>query len=195
MDLATIEPALAAWVATLTDLPSGLCVWENAPRPAIPASVGMLATLSWVSSPSVGVDGVTWAIDPDATSPLTENAPTVRGTRVMVLQVGVETLTQVPGKTARAVLEAMRIRLLSPSSMATLAAVNLAIGRPTAGVSKADYRVDGNWRPRSLMEVRFNATDSFTDVGLPSITSISATPTFTDPSGDTVTVETPWTAP
>lgn len=196
MDLSIVEPALATWVATLTGLPTSLAVWENAPRPSIPPNPGMVATLAWVSSPSVGRDGVEWNFDASASSPLVENVPTVRSTRVMVLQVYVESYVQTPGKTARAVLEAMRTRLLTPSSRATLAAINFAPGNPTDGVRKMDRRVDTRWISAALLEIRFNTTDSYVDTAAAesSITSVSATPTITRPDGATVPTST-WTAP
>ena len=148
MDLEHIEPALCALVAQVTGIEASCVVFENAPRPRFNT---FLATLSWVSIVGAGVDETQWGFAADA-DPLQEMTPSVVGQRKAVLQISVEGLSQLPGQTARAVLEVARTRLQAPSSLAALRAVELAFAGAEA-VLAADYVVDGRWHPRATLEL------------------------------------------
>ena len=183
MDLTSIEPALAALLATLSGVEATCVVWENAPRPRYNSR---LALLSWVSGVGVGVDETTWDYAV-AVDPLAEMTPTVTGQRKVVLQVSVESLDQRPGYTARNTLEEVRTRLQSPSALAALKAVGLAFAS-SGNVTPADYRVDGRWLSRSVLDVRLNALSRITDTaGRTSyLATIGAVPTITRPDGAAV---------
>jgi hypothetical protein len=181
MNLATIEPALVAWVRTLLGFAaSDPVVFENQRRPA---DNGRIAILSWVASAGVGVDEVRWE-DNEAPAPAPNLVPVVCGVRTLTLQVAVETLDQTSGATARAALELLRARLRRPSSLAALAAANLGLIGAEA-VTSADYRVNQRLRSRALLEVRFNATSHDRDeTGAgPAIESVDVTSHLTGTDG------------
>lgn len=154
MDLATIEPAIAALAAAVTGLPAAACVWANAPRPLAGGALA-LVFLSWVSRTGVGQDGTTWAYAADA-DPMQEMTPSVQGSREARLQIAVEVYAnQTPGANAAHYTERARTRLSRPSSRAALEAVGLALA--TVGpATTADYRADGRLVSRSLFEVALN---------------------------------------
>jgi hypothetical protein len=160
MDLATIEPALCALAARLTDIVAACCVFENAPRPQTPD--GRMVLLSWVSRAGVGIDETSWGYAP-ATDPLDEMTPTVEGPRYAVLQIAVEVIAdQRAGHSAAAITEAARTRVLWPSSLDALRAVSLAVA--TVGpATQADYPADGRMVSRSLFELRLNGVASEAD--------------------------------
>lgn len=186
MDLARIEPALAALAATLTDVEASCCVWQNAVRPR---HNGRLVTLSWVSSVGVGVDETKWAYAANA-NPLLEMTPTIEGPRFAVLQVAVESLDQRPGYTARHLAERARTRLQWPSSLAALKAVDLALAG-VGNVTMADYPVDGRMVSRCLMEVRLNGKAREADAaGRTSyIATVQVAATIARPDGTSVDVD------
>lgn len=161
MDLATIEPALAALAAAVTGLPAAACVWANAPRP-LAGSALALVFLSWVSRTGVGLDGVTWAYAADA-DPLQEMTPTVQGSREARLQIAVEVYAnQTAGQNAAHYIERARTRLSRPSVRAALEAAGLALASVGAA-TQADYAADQRMVSRSLFEVVLNAHASEPD--------------------------------
>lgn len=153
MEYDVLEPALSAWVATLTGVDPLVVVWENVPRPR---HNGVLVLLSWLSATKLGTDDAAWvySVNPD---PLAEMVPEVGGPRVLSLQVSVETHDQRPGRTARAVAERLRDRVRLPSSVAALQAANLGLVQATS-VTQSDYRVDTRVVSRALLELTFNAS-------------------------------------
>jgi len=183
MDLASIEPALAAIASTITGVPASCVQWENAPRVQW---VTALVLLSWVSIVGVGIDGTEWTYGANA-DPLLEMQPTVVGLRRAVMQLSVQTLRQDAGHTARAIAEVARTRLQSPSTSAALAAAGLAFAG-TEGVVKADYTVDKRVISRCLVDVRLNALSRVADpAGATSyIDTIEIAATVTRPDGSTV---------
>ena len=184
MDLATLEPALAAIVRRITDFTNVEPVqWENEPRKK---HNGRIALLSWVSVVATGVDETQWAYAANA-DPLLEMTPTVIGQRKATLQVSVEVHDQRAGHTARAVLELARTRLQAPSVLALLAAVGLAFAG-TESVLPADYRVDQRWIARAILDVHLNAMSTFADTdGRASyIANVVASANITHPDGTAV---------
>lgn len=153
MDYTVLEPALQAWVASLTGVDPLVVLWENAPRVR---HNGVLVLLSWVSATKVGTDDAAWVYEANA-DPLLEMTPEVMGPRTLTLQVSCECHDQRPGFTARAVLEHFRDRVRTPSSVALLAAMNVGLVQAT-NITTADYRVDGRVVSRTLMEVILNAS-------------------------------------
>ena len=182
MDLEHIEPALCALVAQVTGIEASCVVFENAPRPRFNT---FLATLSWVSIVGAGVDETQWDFAADA-DPLQEMTPSVVGQRKAVLQISVVGLSQLPGQTARAVLELARTRMQAPSSLAALRAVELAFAGAEA-VLAADYVVDGRWHPRATLDVHLNAVSRITDAAGRSsyIATVGAVSTIQNPDGTT----------
>lgn len=159
MNLATIEPALLAVAAIVTGLPASACVFENAPRPMVPA----LATLSWLSRTGVGIDETSWDYA-EAADPLDEMTPSVSGLRYVVVQFAVEVYAdQRSGHNASAIVERARTRLRWPRVLAALDAAGLALA--TVGpATVADYAGDGGRQvSRSLFELRLNASAVETD--------------------------------
>lgn len=185
MNLATVEPALLALVASLSGLPASACVFENAPRP-----IGSpLALLSWVSVSGLGQDGVRWDYAA-AADPLDEMTPTVQGTREARLQIAVEVYAdQRAAYSATALCERIRDRLDRPSARAALEAVDVAVA--TKGpVTRADYVADARLVSRGLFEVVLNAHASESDTaGRTSyIATVEAVATIRDAGGTTLPV-------
>lgn len=180
MDLATIEPALCALAATLTGVDAAFCVFENAPRPR---DAGQLVLLSWVSSTGVGTDQTRWVYAANA-DPLLEMTPTVEGPRFAVLQLSILTQDQRAGYTSRQLAERARTRLLWPSSLAALSAVNLALaGSPE--VVKADFTRDHHVVSRSILEIKLNASAAEADTAGRNayIARVQSTVVFSRPDG------------
>lgn len=181
MDLATIEPALAALAATLTGVEATCCVFENAPRPRANTA---LVILSWVSRSGFGTDETSWEYAANA-DPLLEMTPTVQGPRVASLQFAVEVFAdQRPGHNAASLIERARTRLRWPSSLTTLSAAGLALASIGAA-TQADYRADGRMVSRSLFEVRLNgaSTEADTAGATSYIADADVTGTVTDAEG------------
>lgn len=182
MDLATVEPALIAAVATATGIVPACVVFENAPRPM--SADGRLAILSWVSRESVGIDETGWDFEA-AADPLDEMTPTVSGSRVAVLQIGVEIVgDQRSGHSAAAIVERARTRIRWPRILDALAAVKVAVA-VVGPATQADYPSDGRMVSRSLFELRLNANAVETDAaGRTSyIASVTASGTVLDVDG------------
>ena len=184
MDLATIEPGLCAWVASLTGIAAALVTFENAPRPQ--GAPGGVALLSWVSMPAKDTPGVLWdyedqGVDGDA---LNEMTPTVLGDRVLVLQVGVESQDHRPGYSSSALARRISDRSHAPSSDAALEALNLGLA-DVGAPQRADYPFDGRMVSRAVVEVRLNASFAFNDTGgrTASITSVEIGATVTGANG------------
>ena len=184
MDLEAIEPGLRAWIATLTGIAAACVTFENAPRPQ--AVAPGQALLSWVSVTAKDTPGVVWDYDADAgaADALTEMVPTVLGDRVLVLQVGVESIDHRPGYSASVLAQRIADRAFSPSSDATLASLNLGLA-DVGAPQRADYASDGRMRSRAVVEVRLNASFAFTDTdgSTSSIASVTADATVTGSSG------------
>lgn len=182
MHLETIEPGLCAWIATLTGIAVALVTFENAPRPM--DAPGGRATLSWVSMAAKDTPGVVWDYDAGAVDALAELTPTVLGDRVLVLQVGVESIDHRPGYSASALAQRIADRAFSPSSDAALEALNLGLA-DVGAPQRADYASDGRMRSRAVVEVRLNASFAFTDTdgSTSSIASVTADATVTGSSG------------
>ena len=181
MDLATIEPALLAWVAALTGVEASCVLWENQPR-VRPNTA--LVTLSWVSIAGVGTDETSWRYA-ENDDPLLEMSATVAGPRACVLQVSIETYDQRSGYTARSIAETARTRARGPTSEATLLAAGLGLAG-VGDVRNADYRVDQRWIARTVMEFRLNAESRVADGHTSYIAEVDATLTLagtTSPTG------------
>lgn len=180
MDLATIEPALAAVASAITGVEAGCCVWENAPRPR---HNGRLVTLSWVSNAPAGTDAVGWEYAPNA-DPLLEMTPTAKGHRKPRVQIVVEVHDQRPGYNAAAVVERARTRLTWPSVRRALTAAGLALAGDGEAVN-LDGKVDGRLVSRRAFELRFNGVSTEADAaGRTSyIASVGLTPTIRRPDG------------
>lgn len=157
MNLADAEPALTAWIASLTGITAALVVWENAPRPQFDTQ---LATCSWVSSAPRGVAGVTYEYDDDPTDPLAQMIPTQRGESVEVMQVQILSLDQRPGYNASALARQVVERCRMPGSIAALRAVNLGL-QGVESYRLADRKVDGIMASVAVVEARFNATSAY----------------------------------
>lgn len=183
MDLATIEPALAALASTLTGVEASCCVWENAPRPR---HNGRLVLLSWVSIVGAGVDETAWAYEENA-DPLLEMTPTVVGQRKATLQLSVEVLDQRSGSNARQLAERARTLAQGPTSLAALLAVGLAFASAEP-VVQADYKVDGRMVSRCTVDLHLNAMSAVVDTAAQTsyIASVTTTSTITHPDGTAV---------
>jgi hypothetical protein len=151
------QDAGRAWALLATGL--SLAVWENEPRPRTPEA---FVVLSWVSAVRPGVDELVYDFDPDTLDPLAEMVPTVRGPRVYVLQLAVESYSQAASANGRQYLERASVRVRWPRAVATLAAENAALASlgPARG---ADYPADQRMVSRWLCEARINATAAETD--------------------------------
>lgn len=184
MDLATIEPGLCAWVASLTGITAALVTFENAPRPQFTS--GGRALLSWVSMVAKDTPGVEWDYEDQGEEgdALDEMTPTVTGDRVLVLQVGVETIDHRPGYSASVLAQRLVDRAHAPSSDAALEALNLGLA-DVGAPQRADYPADGRMVSRAVVEVRFNASFAFTDTDgrTASITSVEVGATVTGANG------------
>lgn len=183
MDLATIEPGLLAWAAALTGVPVAFCLWENQPRVQ---HRGQLVLLRWVSEVGVGEDETLYTYAAHA-DPLLEMTPTVTGNRLVVVQLDIEVHDQRPGVNAHHIASRARTRLQWPSSLAALAALDLAmVGAEQIVVT--DYEVDGRFVSRRTMDVRLNASSRETDPAgaVPYIATVTTTATITHPDGSAV---------
>ena len=185
MDLETIEPGLCAWVAALTGVAPACATFENAPRPQ--AVAPGRALLSWVSMPSKGTPGVVWDYDAEAgeVDALTEMVPTVLGDRLLVLQVGVESIDHRPAYSSSALAQRLADRARAPSSDVALEVLNLGladVGTPT----RADYPADGRMVSRAIVEIRFNASFAYNDTAgaTSSIDSVTVDATVTGSDGN-----------
>lgn len=183
MDLADIEPGLATWVAARTGIAAAVCTWENAVRPHF---VSTRALLSWVSMPSKGTPGVVWDYDEAAgeVDALTEMVPTVMGDRLLVLQVGVESIDQRPGYSASVLAQRLCDRAHAPSSDVALETLNLGLA-DVGAPQRADYAADGRMISRAVVEIRFNASFAHidTDGTTSSIESVEVNATVTGSNG------------
>ncbi len=160
MDFAAIEEALRTIVSNCTGIERPCVIFENAPRPR---HNGRTALLSWVSMAGPALDSAAWEYA-ENTDPLLEMTPSAEGAREVSLQVGVEVYNDArPGHSAAAIAGRARTRLAWPSSLAALAAVDLALA--TVGAStQADYRGDGGRMvSRRVFEVRLNAVSREVD--------------------------------
>jgi hypothetical protein len=184
MDFESLQPAIVAWLKTLTGL--DVVIWENDPRPLAP---GLVALLAWLDEPVVGVDEQR-VEDSGAPAPTPDLTPVVVGVRTLTLQVGLETFRQDPAAPhARALASRLRARLHLPSSHAALAAANLGLIGAGPAV-RADYRGDGGrWVARVVVELRFNATTCEVDAALPSLAAAEVTSTFVTPTGAAETAD------
>lgn len=189
MDFTATEDALAEWVRALMGLTADDAIaWEDRQRPWFQ---GRIVLLSWVAGAGVGVDEVRWEQrlvgDPPAppVAPAPNLEPVIVGCRTVTLQISAEVHNQLPGAPhARALIERLRNRLSRPSSLATLAGLNLGlIGAD--GVVSANYEVDDHVVGRALLSVRFNATsfDRDTDGAVGSLESVEVTSHVQNPAG------------
>lgn len=167
MNLTTTEPALAAWVASLTGITAGMVTWENAPRPQFDTNY---AVLSWVSSAPRGIAGVEYAYDATQEGPLAQMVPTQRGESAEVLQVQVVSIDQRPGANAPALARRLVERCRMPGSVAALRAVNLGL-QGVESYRIADRKIDGRWASVAIAEARFNATSAYTSTAADDTTS------------------------
>lgn len=183
MDLATIEPGLLAWLATLTGTQAALCVKANAVRPVVPAG-SALVLMQWVSVAQVGLDAEAWEYDDAATDPLTELTPSLHGDRRATLQVDVEVEDQRAGSDASAVAQRVVDRCRAPSARATLEALNVALAGVTP-VRRTDYPFNGRMVARATVELSFNAVSHFTDTAgqTATVTSVEVDATVTGSAG------------
>lgn len=183
MNHTTIEPALCALIATLTGLDPAYVVFQNA---AQPTGWRQRVTLSWVALQGVGTDESRWVYAANA-NPLLEMTPTVEGPRAATLQLSFDSTDQRPGYTGHHLAELVRTRLMRPSALATLAAADLALGR-IGDILTADYKADGRWISRCVLDVRLNGKASEADLdGRTSyIATVQATATVTRPDGATL---------
>lgn len=181
MDLATIEPGLLAWLATLTGVPATCCVKVNASRPV---HTGALVLIQWVSIPQVGLDAEEWEFDEEAATALTELTPSLHGDRRAVLQVDVETNDQRSGSDASHLAGRIVDRCRAPSSSATLEALNVALAG-VGPVRRTDYPFDKRMIARATVELTFNAVSHYTDTAgqTATITSVEIGATVTGSAG------------
>lgn len=189
MDFGAIEPALCALVAAcigLTGEDAGAVQFENAPRVR---HNGVAAYLAWISTGPVGeaTDEERWGYTPDA-DPLQEMRVTLSGPRELRLQISVQSQDQRPGHTARALADEARARLQFPSSRDLLAAQGLAFVR-VSPVTQADYRVDGRWISRAVIELQLNGASAVEDTASRTsyIATASVTASVRRPDGTLVT--------
>lgn len=180
MNHTTIEPALCALAAAITGVNVAFCVFQNAPRPR---HDGQLVTLSWVSIESVGTDEQSWEYASNA-DPLLEMTPSVQGPRAATLQFSIESTDQRAGYTAHALADRARTRLMWPSSLDALSAVDLALAG-IGNVVTTDSRADGRWLSRCTLDVRLNGIARESDLGARTsyIATVEATATITRPNG------------
>lgn len=183
MDLATIEPGLLAWASALTGVPVAFCLWENQPRVQ---HRGQLVLLRWVSEVGVGEDETLYTYAANA-DPLLEMTPTVSGNRLVVVQIDIEVHDQRPGVNAHAIASRARTRIQWPSSLAALAALDLAMVG-TEQIVVTDYELDGRFVSRRTMDVRLNASSRETDSAgaVPYIATVTTTAAITHPDGSAV---------
>lgn len=156
IDYAALEAALATWVKTHADLSQ--VVWENAPRPFAQRVFGIL---EWVSSTSQGVAETTYE-EVDGAPAGQHYVPTTVDHQVLVLQVSAESIQQTPDSSARAALEALRVRARTPRALDELASMGVALAS-VGGAQRADYVVDQRMQQRWLLELRLNAASSYRD--------------------------------
>lgn len=155
MNFEGIQAAIAAWVLSLLGwtAPADPVVWEDDVRPY---DNGRIAILAWVAGATAGVDELRY-LDNAAAAPAADLDVELNGCRVLTLQIGVEVLDQRPAAHARGCLETLRARLRAPASLAALDAANLGLV-DAAQVARADYKADGRWVSRCVLDVRLNAT-------------------------------------
>lgn len=184
MDLSAIEPGLCAWVAARTGITASLVTFENAARPQF--TTGGRALLSWVSMAAKDTPGVVYdfedqGVEGDA---LDEMVPTVLGDRVLVLQVGVETIDHRPGYSASVLAQRLVDRAHAPSADAALEVLNLGLA-DVGAPQRADYEADRRMVSRAVVELRFNASFAFNDDDgrTASITSVEVGATVTGSNG------------
>jgi len=183
LDFETIQTALKSLIATLLGMNAAMVMFDNEPRVSGTGHAAR-AVCSWVSGVGVGQDEERQE-DNAAAIPEANLDVTTVGNRVLVLQVGIETLDQRPqAPHAFALAEQLRTRLRRASAGAALEAANLGLAGVGA-VTRADYKsANGQWIARALVELRLNATALDTDDAVPSIETATGTATFTDPAGD-----------
>lgn len=180
MNLATLKPLLVTWVSTQLGVDSTVVVWQNAPRPQ---SVGVLVTLSIVSTTGIGIDETRWDFTSDPAPALNATATTQR-LWTMRLQVSVESFDQTPGNGALEVAQGLRDAWRAPSSVDFLAAQNIAV-RDVKEAIQRDYPVQGRWISRAITEVRINAASAYTDTrgATNTLEHVGIVGTVTDESG------------
>lgn len=183
MDLATVEPGLLSWLATLTGAASALCTKANATRPVVPAG-SALVLIQWVSFAQVGRDAEQWEYNDAATTAVTELTPSLHGDRRAVLQVDVEVEDQRAGYDASMVAARIVDRCRAPSSHATLEALNVALA-DVGPVRRTDYPFNGRMVARASVELTFNAVGHFIDTAgqTATVTSVQIGATVTGSAG------------
>jgi hypothetical protein len=184
VDLSAIEPGLCAWVAARTGITASLVTFENAARPQF--TTGGRALLSWVSMTAKDTPGVVWDYESQGAEgdALDEMVPTVLGDRVLVLQVGVETIDHRPGYSASVLAQRLVDRAHAPSADAALEVLNLGLA-DVGAPQRADYEADRRMVSRAVVELRFNASFAFNDDDgrTASITSVEVGATVTGSNG------------
>lgn len=156
IDYATIEAGLVEWTKAHTGL--SLVVWENASRPFATKTYGILA---WVSATSQGVAETTYA--EVAGAPAGRHyVPTTTDHQVLVVQIAAESPVEQTQPSARAAIEALRVRARTPSALEGLAVLGLALAS-VGSAQRADYQADQRMVQRWLLELRLNAVSSYTD--------------------------------
>lgn len=156
IDYVAIEAGLAAWVKAHAELSQ--VVWENAPRPFAQSAYGVLA---WVSATSQGVAETTY--EEVAGAPAGQHyVPTTVDHQVLVVQIAAEAPVEQTRASARAAIEALRVRARTPRALEGLAALGLALAS-VGSAQRADYLADQRMTQRWLLELRLNVASSYTD--------------------------------
>ena len=109
------------------------------------------------------------------------------GNRLVVVQLDIEVHDQRPRVNAQAIASRARTRIQWPSSLAALAALDLAmVGIEQVQVT--DYELEDRFVSRRTMDVRLNASSRETDSAgaVPYIATVTTTATITHPDGSAV---------
>lgn len=186
MSLDAIQTALVAWVIALTGVEAPFVGFKDDARANV-VTKGTSVDLSWVSDVGVGQDEIRYEEDDAAAIPDPNLTPVQMGNRLMVLQVGIETWDQRATVNAHTLANRLRGRVKLPSSLAALAAANVALV-DIGGAINANYNSDGRIVSRRVIEIRLNATSTergTTADQIGSIESVEVTSDkITDSTGD-----------
>lgn len=164
---------MATWAQMQADLPLLLAELLGIPCDWRTQSRGMhtsaRAQLDVITAVGIGVDEPVWAdVRHESDEQPVAVRATVHGIREMTLQVSVWTQQQALSQSARAYLEALRLRLAWPSVVARLSAMGLALVR-VERVVQLDPDSDGRIHSEASIDVRFGYGMSEADVSVPYI--------------------------
>jgi len=180
-DWTSVRSGLLEWAAVRAGVPDRAVQWADEPLKLIP-SPGPRLTLQVASVLGRGTDETVFDLDGDTLM------PTTGGHRALVLQVSVDTDSQLLGESATVILERLRTRVRAPLSLERLDAMGLGLLSMGEPVTYSVRDSGGRAHPRAVVELRLSFVSAEQDEPVGFIESAALTGTATRPDATTITI-------